>query len=177
MKPVLEQSRSTDFLGKDFLIWLWFRSETDNAVFRLPEIGDVLVWIEDRITLESEDDGEHVEKIQCSGGDAPLEEARFALRSSKKITQAKIKLTLEDEEWTFVLDAAWLNFKSMKGPKVMQDLREDPEGFFYEKMLLVEKPVAVVDGLYAQFLEVRTSPEWENRELPALLEWVHKGER
>lgn len=172
--PLLERVRKSEFLGREFLLWLWFRSETDEGGFNLDEIGHAKLWFDRKIVLQSE--GDHgVEKIVCSGDHPHLREARFALTEDKEITEAMVKLLIGDHEWSFVLDSTWLNFKSFKIPKIMQDREEDPDGFFYEKMFLIEKAISSVDAIYRLFIKLRLSPEWESGELPALLDWIKQG--
>jgi hypothetical protein len=38
--------------------------------------------------------------------------------------------------------------------------------------MLLDQLDAMVKGLLGQFLALRTSPEWQSDELPALLAWV-----
>ncbi len=86
-----------------------------------------------------------------------------------------IRLAMGDNEWSFVLDATWLNYRSLKTPKVMQDRREDPDGLFFEKVSLIYKALSAMDAIYAQFVRLRLSPEWEAAELPAILGWIREG--
>ena len=50
---LLEKVRKTDFLGREFLAWLWYRSETEQGHFQL---GDktVEIWFDGKIVLEGE---------------------------------------------------------------------------------------------------------------------------
>jgi len=77
-----------------------------------------------------------------------------------------------DYEYSFTLDSEWLNLKGFKTPKVMQDVDDDPDGIFYEKMYLIEQAVSALDTIFTQFIKLRTSPEWDESEKPALLKWI-----
>jgi recombination associated protein RdgC len=169
-----ERLKKTEFLGREFLVWLWFRSEIQDGVFELGEPGEVELWLEGKMTLESDGD-EHGEKVVCSGPASRMKEARFALTKNKKLTQATVRMLKGDDEWCLVLDSTWLNISSLKTPRVMQDVREDPDGLFYERMFLIEQPFSVVDALFSQFIEKRLSPEWNVTEFPELKEWILKG--
>jgi recombination associated protein RdgC len=109
------------------------------------------------------------------GENSQLREARFALTEYKTITEAMIKLVIGDNEWSFILDSTWMNFKSFKTPKVMQDNAEDPEGLFYEKFYLIEQALSAIDIIYSSFIKMRLSPDWPALELPALLKWIRDG--
>ena len=171
---LLERVRRTEFLGRDFLIWLWFKSETNEGRFDLGDLGTVELWFDGRVTLQSDSD-QDVETITCSGENPSLREARFALTKSKKVTQAALRLIVGDNEWSFTLDSTWLNFKSLKTPTVAHDKKDDPEGLFYERIFLIEQPLRAIDTLFSAFIKTRTSPEWDTQELPALMEWINRG--
>jgi len=168
-----ERVKQTEFLGREFLTWLWYQSETREGVFDLGDLGTVEVWFEGKMTLESGGE-ERGDRVTCSGS-TRLREARFALTKGKQVMQAAVRLLKGNDEWAFSLDAAWLNLSSLKTPRVMQDAREDPDGLFYERMFLLEQPIEVVNALFARFVVLRVSPEWQSDELPALEEWIGEG--
>ena len=171
---LLEEVKQSEFFGKDFLLWLWFRSETHEGKFDLGEAGTAELWFDGKITLCSE--GDHApEIIICAGENSQWREARFALTEDKRVTEAMIKLVFGDNQWSFILDSAWLNFRSFKTPKVLQDKKEDPDGLFYEKMFLIDQAVSAVNTIFSSFIKLRISPEWQARELPELEKWIGEG--
>jgi hypothetical protein len=171
---LMDKAKATRFLGQEFLVWLWYRSETGEGAFDLGESVTAHVWFERKMILESEGDG-GTEKVTCAGENQQFKEARFALAQNKTIQEAMIRLAMGDNEWSFVLDATWLNYRSLKTPKVMQDRREDPDGLFFEKVSLLYRALSAMDAIYAQFVRLRLSPEWEATELPAILGWIREG--
>ena len=90
------------------------------------------IWFDGKITLQGENE-RGLETITCSGESRNMKEARFALAENKEVVQATLVLEMDDNQWTFVLDSLWMNFKTFKTPKVIQDKRDDPNGIFYEK--------------------------------------------
>jgi hypothetical protein len=171
---VFDEVREHESLGRDFLVWLWFRSETLDGVFDLGDDGEVELWFEGKITLQT--DGERsTQTITCTGESARIREARFALREAKKVTRARLHLKEGRDEWSFELDSTWLNFHSLKTPKTFREKGEDPEALFYERIFLVEKPVAIMSALFLRYLEARLSPTWEAEEFPSLIKWVREG--
>ena len=170
---LLEKVRQTEFLGKEFLAWLWFRTETERGAFKLGDKA-VEIWFDGKITIQGENE-RGLETVTCSGESQSMKEARFALAENKEVVQATLVLDMGDNQWRFVLDSLWLNFKTFKTPKVMQDKKDDPDGLFYEKMFLIEEAVSAMDEIYAEFLELRLSPEWSGEELPKLSRWIRDG--
>ncbi|NLD37955.1 MAG: hypothetical protein GX654_13890 [Desulfatiglans sp.] len=65
-----------------------------------------------------------------------------------------------------------MNLKTLKTPKVKQDIKDDPEGIFYEKMFLIEQAISAIDTIYGEFIDLRLSPAWNESVKPALLNWI-----
>ncbi|MBN1627959.1 MAG: hypothetical protein JW944_15675 [Deltaproteobacteria bacterium] len=170
---ILDKVEKTETIGKDFLLWLWFRSETQAGI---PDPADGLhaeIAVDGKLTLETD---EIEDSVTCSCANTLMKEARFALMENKRITKAAIRLTInEEDEFFFRLDSRWMNFRMLKTPKVIQDMKDDPDGFFYEKTGLIERAVAVMDSVFMNFIKIRISPEWEAEELPALIKWIRSG--
>lgn len=171
---ILEMVRKTEFLGREFLLWLWYKSETEEGIFDLGDKGKAELWLEGKIMLQSETE-RGVEIITCEGETSDMKEARFALAEGKEIRQATVKLAIGDNRWSFVLDAAWMNLRSFKTPRVMNDSAEDPDGLFYEKAYLIEEALAAMDQIYAAFMERRLSPEWETEDRGIIGQWIRQG--
>ena len=166
----LDKIEKTEMIGKDFLVWLWFRSENQRGIFDIDPDLNVEIVIDGKITLETE---ETKDSVSCSGPNSLMREARLALIENKKITKMAIKLSLnEEDKFTFMLDSRWMNYRLFRTPRVIQDFKDDPEGLFYEKADLIEKAITVMDSVFMNFIRLRISPEWESVELPALIEWI-----
>lgn len=161
----------TKFLGRDFMVWLWFRSERNSGFFHLENGEEIELWFDGSMILQSERDG-RIETISCTGEQSRFLEARYALSEFKKIIKAKIKLIAGDNAWSFSIDDTWFNFRGMRLPHVTLDQHEDPDAIFYERIGLIEKAVSIMDRLFALYTTVRTSGEWENEEMPAIRKWI-----
>lgn len=169
---LIERAAGYEFLGREFLVWLWFRSDTREGRFSLGEAGVAELWFDGRIVLQKESGSE---KVICTGENSHPREARLALAGYKTITEAMLRLVIGEDEWTFILDSKWLNFRSFKTPRVAQDKDQDVEGLFYEKLHLIERALWAMETIYGAFVRVRLSQEWVEKELPALLGWIRKG--
>ena len=169
---LIERAANYEFLGREFLVWLWFRSDTREGRFSLGEADIAELWFDGRIVLQKESESE---KVTCTGESSHPREARFALAENKTITEAMLRLVIGEDEWTFVLDSTWLNFRSFKTPRVAQDKDQDSEGLFYEKLHLIERALSAMETIYGSFIKVRLSPKWAETELPALQEWIREG--
>jgi hypothetical protein len=159
-------------IGREFLTWLWFKSEERNGMILIPEAGESQVIFVRRLVLES-GDGEYAETVVCQGMHADLKEGKEALRQGKKITAARLKVTFDKTEWEFTFKADRFHFQSMKLPAPYEDDGEeiDREGQILERIYLIEKAVGVMDLLFQTFIESRLSDGWE-AELSRMQRWI-----
>ena len=167
------------FLGQEFLTWLWWKSEERGGSIHLPEHGDITLVFEKHMLLEY-GEGESLEKLICTGLQAQLQEARTGLKMGKKLEQARIILGYKDNEYSFTLAGALLEFRNVRLPKtassdnVKEDNPEEIEGMILERLFLLEELSRVTNDLLRLFLETRLSGSWQE-ELNKIREWVAKA--
>jgi recombination associated protein RdgC len=159
-------------VGREFLTWLWFKSEERNGRVLIPGAGECEVFFIRRLVLES-GEGEYAETVVCQGLHAVLEEGKEALRQGKKITAARLRIAYDKTEWEFTFKADRFHFQSMKLPTVADNEEEetDREGQLLERISLIEKAVAMMELLFQSFLERRSSKDWE-AELSRIQKWI-----
>lgn len=151
----IEQTR---FLGREFLLWLWFRSEQEGGQIELSTGTVVDVVLDDRLVLEpSFGEGN---RHQLSGLDpATAPEAGVALRINKLPSDLKLKLLQNERAWAFSLRGDELQLRGLKIPEILSEADDER---FYERMSLCEEIEGLVDGLFEIFLRLRLSGEWED---------------
>jgi hypothetical protein len=162
----IERSR---FLGREFLVWLWYESERLDGVLPLPGGEACELWLEEQLTLVA-DGMEKAESKLKAGAPSTTPEAKEALRQGKLPTKAKMRISRGPQSWSFLFDADTLG---VAGVKIPAQITEDTDEKFYERMQLVEDLEAMVGGLYERFLEVRTGDAW-SRESEAVRAWVRE---
>lgn len=155
-----------EFLGREFLTWLWFKSEAQAGHFDIDD-QTIELWIGNRVVLADSDD---TEQVVCKGENSELEEAKRALSQSKKVCIANYKFYKDDAEYSFTLDSKMFNFKNLKTPKIELN-KEDPDGLFFEKVFLMQQVIDIVEKLFAEFMNVRTS-NWA-QETEAIKDWYN----
>ncbi|MFB3924525.1 MAG: hypothetical protein ACE14T_00595 [Syntrophales bacterium] len=159
------------FLGREFLTWLWFKSEERNGTVALAD-GDVEVLFVQRIVLES-GDGEYAETVVCNGRHCSLKEGKAALREGKRVKEARIRLSRETGEWEFTFKADRFHFQSLKLPRTAaEDEENDRDGRILERIFLLETAVSIMDKLFSLFLDRRLSPDWTAQELRRMKKWA-----
>lgn len=160
------------FLGAEFMMWLWFKSECYESLFDNRDHGTLELWFDDKLTLEAY--LAETERNDFKGG-APAHspEAKTALRQGKRMSKAKMGVIKEGREWTFTLKSDSLDVSGVKLPALLS--REEDEQF-YERMYLLEELEDIIASLYKEFLIIRLSSVWSDAMLPAMRTWVHADE-
>lgn len=156
------------FVGREFLVWLWFESELFEGRFDVEGFGPCELWLEGQITLT---EGKEQSRLKGTTPSA-APEAHEALRQGKLPTQARLRFTQGELEFGFVFSADALSLAAVKIPSVV---KEEADEQFYERMYLVEDLEARLGALYAKFLGLRLSTTWDGAIAPAIRAWV-RGE-
>lgn len=159
---------SRQFLGGEFLVWLWYQGETRDGRFDLPGFGSTLVTFDDQLVLEAF--LAESEQSRLTGG-APTrsEEAKSALRAGKRVSKAKLRLLHNEMEWLFTVSAADFSFTSVSVPAVLK--KEDER--LLERASLLDDLSAIWHSLYRTFLMERLGDAWETTCQDIAL-WAHK---
>jgi hypothetical protein len=156
------------FLGREFLVWLWFESELFEAQMGATGAGDFELWLEKNITLEAGKKDKEQSKLKgMQPSNSP--EAREALRQGKLPTVAAVRVKRGEQEYNFVFTADRLSMSGVKIPQLMKDKEDDP---FYDRIGHIEDLEAMVEGMYADFLLLRVTHAWTGFVMPAILRWV-----
>jgi len=170
--PPLQSGIEPLTIGREFLTWLWFKSEERNGMIRIPDGGESEVVFVRRLVLES-GEGEYAETVICQGLHADLKEGKEALRQGKKITTARLRVAHDKAEWEFTFKANRFHFQSMKLPSVAESEGEeaDQEGQILDRIYLIEKAAGMMDQLFRLFLDLRLSEGW-GKEQARMQKWI-----
>ncbi len=161
------------FLAREFMTWLWFKSEERDGTISIPGQTDVSLTFEKRVVLES-GEGEYSETVACQGLHADLREGKAAIREGKKVREARLRLEKDSDRWEVTLKADRFQFQSMKLPATggFDEEGEEKEGGILERVYLVETALKTMDDLFAFFLKRRLSPQWLSEEIPRIKTWL-----
>jgi hypothetical protein len=168
-----ERQADASFLGREFLTWLWFKSEERNGRIAIPGKDEVDVHFLRRVVLES-GAGEYSETVVCQGLHANLREGKAALREGKRVREARIELKRDNQDWEFTFKADPFQFQSMRLPAAAGEDEEgaDREGRILERIYTIETAMKTMDELFDFFLRRRLSAEWASEEIPKLKKWL-----
>jgi hypothetical protein len=182
------------FVGREFLLWLWFESELFDATLRTAAHGSFGLWLEKRLTLSVEKRSTRIVGPSPGYG----REAKEALLAGQLPESAGIRVAIREQETGFFLKAEGLaigglklatvldrkeeqapalvremtpgNKKKKKGKKPPAD--DDAHELFYERMQLTAELEEIIEALYADFRALRLSATWNDHVVPVMRAWA-----
>ena len=158
---IIEHNR---FVGREFLLWVWFESELFETNLVTSKGARCAMWMETRLSLAFE--GEEAVLKSAIPGRAP--EAKVALRQGKLPTEARLRATNGEHEFAFAFKADTLSLSSLAIPAELDAKKDDPAEVLKDRMLLAGEIEAILDGLFDDFLALRLSAAWSQALLPSL---------
>lgn len=162
-----DKLRRTQFLGREFLTWLLFRSFRDGGMVKL---GDrtIEVYFERALTLDGENPAREMATIKV---DDPTrsEEVMLSLKLGKKVSKAMITLIIDTHEFTTNIDSSTLALKSLKLPDAKGlDIYEIME----EKATFTDTVEDAIHQLFVQFVKMRINDAEWSREAEEIAGWI-----
>ncbi|MDJ0973358.1 MAG: hypothetical protein QNJ98_02715 [Planctomycetota bacterium] len=154
-----------DYLGPEFLTWLWWRAEADPC-FRHEDGTEVFVHFDEHLEFRGERSAAR-RVILRTGMPGASMEARAALRSGKTLVSARILMARGEDEVRFTLRAEDLDISGLRLPA--------PEGDTpYDRLVAcLDAQDQFVDDLelcLKTFLATRLEPRWEE-EVETIRRW------
>lgn len=159
--------RDQNFLGKEFLTWLWSRTSAD-APLRLANGDDVSVALARTLRLKC-DFGLTGVTTLLNENPAAAAEARAALALGKQPTKAGLVLGGAAGEFAFTLDA--LSFAISSLILVEETQEKDPRARLESRFERTFDAGRLLDALFGLFLEARTGRNL-SRELRQMSDWA-----
>lgn len=159
--------RGKAYLGREFLTWLLWRSESGDPL--LEHDGEPLtVLLTNRLVLRGIA-GDVVETIM-KGAMSPYSPlVRQSLNRGLLIHATRLRLVHGEETYEINVDAEYLDLKSGKLPTL---LREKGEDDLHERLHFAERLSDLVQALLEAFLRLRASRKWLQEIVPAMKEWM-----
>ncbi|MBK8258352.1 MAG: hypothetical protein IPK82_37520 [Polyangiaceae bacterium] len=170
MTDLVERIERNRFAGREFILWLWFESETFETNLRPSGGSPIALWIETRMTLTLEKD----ESVLKSAAPAASPEAKEALRQGKLPKEAKFRLSNGEHEFAFLFKGDTLGMSSVSVPAELKDKGDEVYEVFYERARLLEELEAIIEALYNDFLTLRLSDGWNKEIVPFLKRFANE---
>lgn len=163
------------FLGEEFLTWLWFSVESNQELIKDFDKDFVALEVGNRIVLENRS-REAAERLSIKGDDAGLEEGIVALKKGALVSELNVVYKSAELTWQFTLKGESLNVSSLNLPSTgSAESEEDLEGMVLEKIFLFDKVLNVLEKLFSHFAKLRVSEAWQGKELPRIRKWIQSS--
>lgn len=163
-------SDNYDYLGNEFLLWLWWKWETGSGTLTLSDDSEVAGMFARTLSLDCPH-GEFGKESISSESPVALPEAALAIRMGKLPRKAGLTLVRNDEQYDFSLQAETFVLGSARISR--------PEGAAAEvrdtldRIESVRQLAETVDLLFEAFCRQRIGKAWvtESRQLS---EWLQR---
>jgi len=165
--------RRYQFLGEEFLTWLWYLIE--NEPERLPRIDKQLSALEigRRMVLVNRRNGDNDETVTIKGENADMDEGLLALKKGGMVAEMHLIYRSGDNEWQFTLKGESLNISALKVPETGKiETADEIEGAVVEKIYLFGQIVKLVNALFQHFVKLRLDTKWATQVIPAIRKWI-----
>jgi hypothetical protein len=165
---------SRDFLGNEFLMWLWFNSEGDSDTVKVADGSEVTYMIARSLTLECPR-GQTGHETISHEGPSRLPEAKRAIESGKLPRKLGLTLVRHDQQYELSLHAETLAVVAAKFPNP-EDEGLDANGKRFARVGQLRHLVETLDLLYDAFGQQRLGKGWADT-LPRMQRWLTREER
>jgi hypothetical protein len=165
---------SRDFLGNEFLLWLWYFTDVESDTLKLADDSEVTVMLARSLTLECPR-GQTGHETISHEGPTRLPEARRAIQSGKLPRKVGLTMVRHDQQYELAIHAETLAIASAKMPALPEDVTE-ARAKLEERATQIRSLLETLDLLYDAFGKKRFGKEWES-ELTAMQKWLRRDEK
>lgn len=159
-----------NFLGFEFLTWLWFlidEKKTDlNFAKGTLSIGN-------KIVIENKQENRS-EIISIKGDNADFEEGFLALKKGAVVTEINLVYKEEQNKWMFTIKGENINIQNIKHPEIGNiEANEDTDGYVLEKIYHYNKIIEYINNIFLKFIKLRISNKWTDSTVPQIKRWIN----
>jgi hypothetical protein len=144
-----------DFLGNEFLLWLWHETEVNGG-----DVADVSILIDRSLDLDCAYGVTGKDSLRATGPHR-MPEARDALRSGKLPRKAGMVLDANGMQFSLTFNPEGFAIGSAKLPDIEE--ADTPRVVFEERIALLRELCKTLDTMFESFLQVRASSAWESK--------------
>lgn len=164
---------SRDFIGNEFLLWLWYYTDVQSDTIQLADKSEVTLMLARTLTLECPR-GQTGHETISSDSPPRLPEARRAIQSGKLPRKVGLTMVRHGEQYELSIHAETLAVGGAKLPP--PDEGADARGKLDDRANQLRSLIETLDLLYDAFGQKRFGKEWEE-ELVGMQKWLKREER
>lgn len=166
----LPDDNTRDFLGNEFLLWLWFFLETQGEEVPLSDGSTAQVTLARTLSLECPRGQTGKESIS-SDGPTRLPEAHRAIQVGKLPRKVGLLLARHDQPYELTLQAETL---AITGARLPAAEGEEERARLENRIGQIRHLLETMDLLYQAFVQRRLSDDW-GKELARIRKWLEKA--
>lgn len=175
MLDVAVAYRRYQFLGEEFLTWLWFVIEKKQNIIKNFDKDFVALEVGNRVVFENRRK-ESAERVTIKGDGASLEEGILALKKGALVTELNLVYKSAELMWQFTLKGESLNISGLSIPSTgSAESDENIEGFVLERIFLYDKVLQLLEHLFAHFVKLRVGNSWQDKEISLIKNWIRSS--
>lgn len=157
-----------DYLGNEFLLWLWWQWETKSDTLKLSDDSTVSGMFARTLTLDCPL-GESGKETISADSPVALPEAALAIRSGKRPRKAGLTLVRHDEQYDLALQAEQFTISGAKFTHIgSAEASDNPAE---DRIAKLRGMTETIDLLFELFCERRLGKSWK-AELKKLQDWL-----
>jgi len=162
-----EFAESFDYLGNEFMMWLWWHLETQSDTFTLADSSEVTAMFARTLSLECPlgENGKETISYECP---IKLPEAMQAIRAGKLPRKAGLTLVRHNQQFDLTLQAETFG---ISGARIQADEADDAEEIRVNRIESIRNLGETVDLMLKAFCERRVSKKW-NSDLEQISRWL-----
>lgn len=165
---------SRDFLGNEFLLWLWYVTDTISDTVKLADDSEATFMLARTLTLECPR-GETGHETITHEGPTRLPEAKRAVQSGKLPRKVGLTLVRHSEQFELTLHAETLGVGGAKLPLPPDDITQ-ARAKLEERARQIRSLIETLDLLYDAFGQQRFGKPWPDT-LAKMQKWLAQSER
>jgi hypothetical protein len=168
----LPDENSRDFLGNEYLLWLWYVLDSDSDTIRLSDGSEAAVMLTRTLVLECPR-GQTGRQSITSDGPTRLPEARRAIQAGKLPRKVGLTIVRHDHQYELTLQAETL---AVSGARLPAPEASEEHARLEERITQLRHLLETLDLLYDAFNEKRAGDAW-SKELAKMQKWLARDER
>ncbi len=161
-------SQLPDFLGNEFLLWLWHTVEAESDTLTLSDESEVTVMFANSLVLECPL-GDSGKETIASEIPTKLPEAMEAIRTGKLPRKAGLVLVRFGQQFALTLQAESF---SISGARLQADKEAVGREILESRIEAIRSLNETVDLLFESFCAIRVSASWKEQ-LARISRWIH----
>jgi hypothetical protein len=161
---------SRDFLGNEYLLWLWYQLDSDSDTISLGDGSEAAVMLTRTLVLECPR-GQTGRQSISSDGPTRLPEARRAIQSGKLPRKVGLTIVRHDQQYELTLHAETL---AVSGARLPAPEASEERARLEERIGQLRHLLETLDLLYDAFGAKRAGEAW-TKELAKMQKWLTRG--